>query len=531
MNNISISFRNFLKAAGFATAMICAGSSAMALATDKSDDKSQLPNILIIYTDDLGYGDLGCYNAKSKIPTPNIDKLAKEGMRFTDAHSPATVCTPSRYSLLTGQLAFRNGIGVYAGVTRSCFIDKDRLTLEGMLGEKGYSTAFFGKWHIGMTFFDKDGNEMPESTDEKVAAVREVDFTRTIPDSPIHRGFDEFFGTNACPTSDWLYAYIDGDRVIGEPTILMDKEEIKRRNLPDNKYSGFRAGLSTKDFDHENVDLVFLDKSQNFLKRHKAKSPDKPFFMVHSTQAPHLPSIPAKAYRGKTDAGPHGDFIFELDDIVGKLLNTLDELGYAKNTLVILSSDNGPEVSTTINMRKDYQHNSARPWRGFKRDNWEAGHRVPLIVRWPEKVKKGQISDQIVNLTDIMATCAAIVDYDLPSNAAEDSYNMLAAFYGQKKPIREYMLQQSNRGRSIRKGKWKYLNHKGSGGNNYDRKDWGMAEFKLTEKAPDAPGQLYDLEKDPGETNNLYFENPEMVKELKAKLDKFVKSGRSAPLR
>ena len=529
--------RNFLKTAGFGAAGICAGSSVSALAAaisraaDKSDDKSQRPNILIIYTDDLGYGDLGCYNAESKIPTPNIDKLAKEGVRFTDAHSPATVCTPSRYSLLTGQLAFRVGAGVFAGVSVPCFIKKDRLTLAGMLGEKGYSTAFFGKWHIGMTFFDMDGNQISGGNDLGVDAVRKTDFTRAIPDSPIHRGFDEFFGTNACPSSDWLYTYIDGDRVTEKPTILMNKAERKRRNLPFNKYSNFRAGLSTKAFEHENVDLVFLKKSQKFLKRHKEKSPDKPFFMVLSTQAPHLPSIPAPSYRGETDAGPHGDFIFELDDIVGKLMNTLDELGYAKDTLVLFSSDNGPEVSTTINMRKDHQHDGARPWRGFKRDNWEGGHRVPLIVRWPEKVKKGQVSDQLVNLTDIMATCAAIVDYDLPNNAAEDSYDMLPALRGEKKPIREYMLQQSNRGKSIRKGKWKYLNHKGSGGNNYDRKNGLLVEFKLTEKAPDAPGQLYNLEKDPGETNNLYFEHPEVVKELKVQLDEFVKSGRSAPLR
>jgi arylsulfatase A len=484
-------------------------------------DKSQRPNILIIYADDLGYGDLGCYNPESKIPTPNIDKLAKEGMRFTDAHSPATTCTPSRYGLLTGKRPIK--IGAYTSPGRPCFIKKDQLTLPGMLREKGYRTALFGKWHIGMTFFDKDGNRITKGNNAE--AIRKVDFTRAIPDSPIHRGFDEFFGTNGCPTSDWMYTYIDGDRVTEVPTILMDEAERKGRNLPDNKYSGFRKGLATEDFDFENIDLLFLEKSQDFLKRHKEKSPDKPFFLVHCTQAPHNPAIPALQYRGKTDAGPYGDFIFELDDIVGKLMNTLDQLGYAKNTLVLFSSDNGPERAQTVYMRKDHQHDPARPWRGFKRDNWEAGHRVPFIARWPKKIKEGQVSNQIFKHTDFMATCAAIVDYDLPNNAAEDSYNMLPALYGEKKPIRDYVLQ---RGSIIRKGKWKYLAHKGSGGNKYQGL---IAEYILEEKAPNAPGQLYDLEKDPGETNNLYFEYPELVRELSTQLKEFVKSGRSAPLR
>jgi arylsulfatase A-like enzyme len=492
------------------------------------------PNILIIFTDDLGYGDVGCYNTESKVPTPNLDKLAREGMLFTDAHSPATVCTPSRYSLLTGQCAFRaHPGGVFTGVGGPCIIKEDRLTLPGMLRKKGYRTALFGKWHIGMTFFDKETGKRIQGGG--VDAVRRTDFSRPIPDSPVHRGFDEFFGTVCCPTTDWLYTYIEGDKVTEVPTIHMNNDEKKRRNLPFNPYTrDFRSGLATKAFEPENVDLVFLEKSRDFLKRHKAKSPDKPFFLVHCTQGVHLPSIPAKKYRGKTEAGPHGDFIFELDDVVGQLMQTLAELGYAENTLVLFSSDNGPELPTVKNMRKDHQHDGARPWRGLKRDDWEGGHRVPLIVRWPGTVKPGAVSDQLVNLTDVMATCAAIVDYDLPNDAAEDSYNMLPALAGEKKPVREFSLQQAYRGKSksIRKGKWKYLDHKGSGGNNYGKGgSWGAKEFSIKEKAPDAPGQLYNIEKDPGETNNLYLEHPEIVKELSEKLQELVASGRSAPER
>ena len=219
---------------------------------------------------------------------------------------------------------------------------------------------------------------------------------------------------------------------------------------------------------------------------------------------------------------------------MGQLMQTLDELGYAKNTLVIFSSDNGPELPTVKHMRMNHNHDGARPWRGVKRDDWEGGHRVPLIVRWPGKVKPGAVSDQLLNLTDVMATCAAIVDYDLPNDAAEDSYNMLPALEGEKKPIREFSLQQAYRGntKSIRKGKWKYLDHKGSGGNNYGKGgSWGAKEFTIKEKAPDAPGQLYNIEKDPGETNNLYLEHPEIVKELSEKLQELVASGRSAPVR
>jgi arylsulfatase A-like enzyme len=491
------------------------------------------PNIMVIFTDDLCYGDVACYNAESKVATPNLDRLAAQGMRFTDAHSPSTVCTPSRYSLLTGQCAFRgNASGVFTGVGGPCLIKDKQLTLPGMLQQKGYRTGLFGKWHVGMTFFDKETGE-PISRGG-LDAVRRADFSKPIPDGPVNRGFDEFFGTVCCPTTDWLYTYIDGDRVTEVPTVLMNKEEKARRKMPVNPYTrDFRPGLTTAAFEPENVDLVFLEKSQAFLKQHKAAHGDKPFFLLHCTQGVHLPSIPAEKYRGKSGAGPHGDFIFELDDIVGQLMKTLDELGYTDNTLVLFSSDNGPELPTVKYMRKDHKHDGARPWRGVKRDSWEGGHRVPLIARWPGQIKSGSVSDQLTNLTDVMATCAAIVDYKLPNDAAEDSYNMLPALRGETKPIRQFALQQAFRGDlSIRNGKWKYLDHKGSGGNRYNRTgDWGAIEFSLEEKARDAPGQLYNLETDPGERDNLYHKRPEIVKELKAKLDALVAAGRSAPVR
>ena len=492
-----------------------------------ADHHEAKPNIVFILADDLGYGDIGCYNPEAKAPTPNIDRLAREGMRFTDAHSPSTVCTPTRYSLLTGRMAFRNGMkGVFTGAGGPCLIKEDRLTIAGMLRDQGYTTAMFGKWHIGLTFYDKDGKPI---TKNGLEAVKRIDYSQPITGGPIDRGFDQFFGTACCPTTDWLYAYIDGDKIPMPPTRIVD-----RKPLPKHPYSrDNRPGMIAPGFDLEEVDMVFLQKSLEFLESHKQKSPDKPFFLFHSAQAVHLPSFAGRAFKGKTEAGPHGDFIFELDYVVGRLMSKLDQLGYGENTLVIFTSDNGPEVPTVIDMRKTHKHDGARPWRGVKRDQWEGGHRVPFIARWPKKIKDGSTSAQTICLTDVMATCAALTGATIPPNAAEDSYNILPVLLGQAvdKPVREYTLHQTiSLALAIRHGNWKYLDHKGSGGNNYGREgEWGMKQFALPERAPDAPGQLYDLSKDPGETTNLYNEYPEIVKALKGKLEEYKTSGRSAP--
>ena len=515
-------FRTLLRSAALGLGLLAAWPIAA-----MADHHEAKPNIVFILADDLGYGDVGCYNPEAKAPTPNIDRLAREGMRFTDAHSPSTVCTPTRYSLLTGRMAFRNGMkGVFTGAGGPCLIKEDRLTIAGMLRDQGYTTAMFGKWHIGLTFYDKDGKPI---TKNGLEAVKRIDYSQPITGGPIDRGFDQFFGTACCPTTDWLYAYIDGDKIPMPPTRIVD-----RKPLPKHPYSrDNRPGMIAPGFDLEEVDMVFLQKSLEFLESHKQKSPDKPFFLFHSAQAVHLPSFAGRAFKGKTEAGPHGDFIFELDYVVGRLMSKLDQLGYGENTLVIFSSDNGPEVPTVIDMRKTHKHDGARPWRGIKRDQWEGGHRVPFIARWPKKIKDGSTSAQTICLTDVMATCAALTGATIPPNAAEDSYNILPVLLGQAvdKPVREYTLHQTiSLALAIRHGNWKYLDHKGSGGNNYGREgEWGMKQFALPERAPDAPGQLYDLAKDPGETTNLYNEYPEIVKALKGKLEEYKTSGRSAP--
>ena len=502
------------------------------------------PNIVLILADDLGYGDVRCYNPESKVPTPHLDRLAAAGMRFTDAHSPSTVCTPSRYSLLTGKMAFRiNYRGVFTGVGGPCLITKAQLTLPQLLREKGYATAMFGKWHVGMSFPAKGGgfaHEKKVVVKEKaawprgpqhVARVQLADWSKPIPDGPVHRGFDDFFGTACCPTTDWLYAFIDGDRVPNPPANLLDRKE---HGLPVHPYSqDNRIGLIADDFDLEEVDMLFLKKSVAWLEKHAEESADRPFFLFHSAQAVHLPSFAGDAFKEKSGAGPHGDFIFEFDFIVGELMETLQRLGMAENTLVIVSSDNGPETGPVVAMRRDHDHDGARPWRGMKRDNWEGGHRVPFIASWPGKIEAGSVSDETICLTDIMATSAALTGYQLPNESAEDSFNLLPALLGEDTGdgIRPYTLHQTiSLALAIRKGKWKYLDHKGSGGNRYENRE-GLAKYILPEKAPDAPGQLYNMETDPGETNNLYFEHPEAAKELKTLLEQSKAAGRSAPER
>ena len=517
----------------------------LAAAVEKTPHSNQLvskPNIIIFLADDLGYGDVSAYNSDSKVHTANLDRLAAEGMLFTDAHSPSTVCTPTRYSVMTGRMAFRlNYSGVFTGVGGPCLITQDRLTIAEMFQEEGYATAMYGKWHIGMTFRTKDNQPVYEvdlshmdGTSESRrnkgnALVNLVDFSKRIEEGPLDHGFDDFFGTVCCPTTDWLYAFVDGDRVPVPPTEQLDP---RKEGLPVHPYSlDNRPGMLAPDFDLEEVDGLFLEKSIAFLENHVREKPEQPFFLFHSTQAVHLPSFPGDAYKGKTKAGPHGDFIHQLDDHVGQLMKTLDDLGIADNTLVIFSSDNGPEVRTVVDMRKVYQHDGAAPWRGMKRDQWEGGHRVPFIARWPGNIKAGSTSDQTICLTDTMATCAAILGYDLPTNAAEDSFDILPIFLGEAdEPIRPYTLHQTIRlALAVRVGKWKYLDHQKSGGNNYETRDT-LKQFILPDTAPNAPGQLYNLEEDPGETNNLYNQHPDIVRMLKALLDSSVDSGRSAPL-
>lgn len=485
-----------------------------------------VPNIVLILADDLGYGDVRCYNPEAKVATPHVDRLAAEGMRWTDAHSPSTVCTPTRYGLMTGQMPFRipRGGTVFTGVGGPSLIAAERLTMPEMLLQKGYATAAVGKWHIGWTFRDTKGNAI---TSQGVDAVKSVDPMRRIEGGPLDHGFQSFFGTACCPTTDWLYAYIDGDRMPVPPT-----GPLQRDALPKNPYTeDCRPGWIAPDFDMQEVDQRFLQQSLHFLREHVRTSPKKPFFLYHATQAVHLPSFPGKDFRGKTQAGPHGDFIAQFDAIVGALMNELEKLGIAENTVVLLSSDNGPEVAAAVHMRADYGHDGAKPWRGVKRDAWEGGHRVPFIVRWPARIKAGTTCDHLASLTDVMATLADIVDFPLPRDAAEDSISLLPALEGKAtSTARPYLLTQAFQGAatlSLRRGNWKLINHRGSGGNRYDQGE--LKRHALPESDAAAPAQLYDLANDPGETNNLFVNRADVAKELQELLSQSLRNGRSRP--
>jgi arylsulfatase A-like enzyme len=487
---------------------------------------AESPNVLLILADDLGYGDVQCYNAQAKVATPNIDRLAREGMRFTNAHSPATVCTPTRYSLMTGQMAFRvpNGGAVFTGVGGPSLIAPGRLTLPGMLRQQGYRTACVGKWHVGLTVRDKAGEAIHQGG---IDAVRRIDYARRIEGGPCDHGFDEFFGTACCPTTDWLYAFIENDRIPVPPTELLD-----RSRLPKHPYANdCRPGLIAPNFPMEEVDQVFLQKSRAFLENHARQKPRKPFFLYHATQGVHLPSFAAPQFQGKSKAGPHGDFILQLDHVLGELLADLDRLGLADDTIVIFTSDNGPETTSVIRMRADHGHDGARPWRGVKRDAWEGGHRVPFIIRWPGHIKGDVETSELASLTDVMATIAGITGAALPRDSAEDSFNLLPALQGKAvAPIRPYLLTQAFGGArtlALQRGNWKYIDHAGSGGNSYDKGE--LKAFALPETAPAAKAQLYDLASDPGESNNLVLARPEVAKELKTLLEQSKRDGRSTP--
>jgi arylsulfatase A len=487
---------------------------------------ADLPNIVLILADDLGYGDVRCYNPESKVATPHVDRLAAQGMRWTDAHSPSTVCTPTRYGLMTGQMPFRipRGGTVFTGIGGPSLIAAERLTMPEMLLQKGYATAAVGKWHIGWTFRDAKGNAITSPGGD---GVKLIDPARRIEGGPLDHGFQTFFGTACCPTTDWLYAYIDGDRIPVPPT-----GPLQRDRLPKNPYTeDCRPGWIAADFDMQEVDQRFLQQSLGFIREHVRTTPKQPFFLFHATQAVHLPSFPGKDFRGKSQTGPHGDFIAQFDAIVGSLMNELEKQGIADNTLVLLSSDNGPEVAAAVHMRADHGHDGAKPWRGVKRDAWEGGHRVPFIVHWPSRIKAGSTCDHLASLTDVMATLADVIDFSLPHDAAEDSFSLLPALKGTAtSAARPYLLTQAFQGAatlSLRRGNWKLINHRGSGGNRYDQGE--LKRYALQESEPSAPAQLYDLTTDPGETNNLFVKRADVAKELQELLLQSIKYGRSRP--
>jgi arylsulfatase A-like enzyme len=455
------------------------------------------PNIVVMLADDLGYGDLGCYNGQSRIATPRIDRLAASGMRFTDAHTPCSVCSPTRYGLLTGRYPWRTRLtsGVLNGYSRA-LLEPGRMTLASMLREKGYRTACVGKWHLGL------GNVEP------------ADYGGPLVPGPNAAGFDESF---ILPASLDMppYVFVENDRVTAAPSETIAASEMRR-------YGGdgfWRAGAIAPGFKHADVLPTLQARAVQFVKR---QTREKPFLLYFPLTAPHTPWMPGEAFRGRSQAGYYGDFVAQVDATVGAVLDALDETRLADNTLVILTSDNGAHwLPSDI---QQWGHRANGDWRGQKADIWEAGHRVPFIVRWPGVVAAGSHSDRLVCLSDVLATAAEIVGHNLPQDAGEDSLSLLDALSNQKPkgPVRETIVHQSSDGTlAIRQGPWKLAMKLGS---------HGFSEPKNVEPEPAGPrGQLYHLGDDPGETRNRWLDEPAIVERLSRLLADYQRQGRSRP--
>lgn len=449
------------------------------------------PNIVYVLADDLGWGDLRCYNPESKIPTPNADRLASQGMRFTDMHSPSAVCTPTRYGILTGRYCWRTRLkeGVLWGYDRN-LIERGRTTVPSLLKSAGYATAGIGKWHLGL------------GSDEK------VDYSKRHSPSPGDNGFDYFFGIPASLDME-PYVYVENDRTVELPTAVTPGQ-----NEPRGVF--WRGGPIAPGLKIEEVLPTLADKADGWL-RERAKSPDQPFFLYFALTAPHTPWLPHAAVQGRSGAGIYGDFVCEVDDTLGRIVRTLEDTGLASNTLLIFTSDNG--AHWTPEDRRKYPHRANGPWRGQKADIYEGGHRIPFLVRWPGKVKPGSVSRELGCLTDVMATAAEITGTAMQPDTGEDSISLVPALNG-RKGTRDHVVHHSNDGLfAIRQGDWKLILGLGSG---------GFTEPREVEPRPGQPeGQLFHMGRDPAETENVYNNHPKEVARLTALLGRYKASGHS----
>ncbi len=473
-------------------------------------EESKPPNIVLIYADDLGYGDISCQNPGSKIATPNIDKLAHDGIRFLDAHSSAAICTPSRYSLLTGRYGWRTELqkGVLWCWDKP-LITESRLTLPEMLKEKGYKTAAIGKWHLGWLWPTYDNKSAKEKNGDN------VDYSQPISGGPIDHGFDYYFGDDVPNFPP--YTYIENNKVTKIPNIIK----------PDYLYGV--KGMMVKNWKLEQVMPEITKSAVNYILQ--AGKQDKPFFLYFPLTAPHDPIAPAKQFKGTSRAGLYGDYVQEVDWSVGQIIKVLQENDLEDNTLVIFTSDNGSYGGDGTNWLgkigsvKRFGHSPNGNLRGYKGDIWEAGHRIPFLLKWPDKIIPGQIRDDLICQIDLMATIAAVIGYKLPENAAEDSYDFSTIILEESNNprIRETLVNHSVDGSfALRKGEWKLILTDNSGGFSKSLFPQG---FGIT-----TPGQLYNLKEDLEEQHNLYDKYPEMVKELSSMLDDIIRKQRSAPV-
>ncbi len=465
------------------------------------------PNIVYVMADDLGYGDVQCLNPKSRIPTPSFNRLAEQGMRFTDAHTGSAVCTPTRYGVLTGRYSWRGRLkrGVLFGYSPP-LIERGRMTVASMLKGAGYATGCVGKWHLGLGWVGPNPTK------------GQVDYAKSLTDGPTTRGFDYFFGVSA--SLDMApYVFIENDRATELPTAAQAKQDFPAyvRSGPRGPNFSLAGGLDT-----------LVGKASDFIARSAKAS--KPFFLYFPLTAPHKPVLPAKRFHNKTKLGPYGDFITQVDWSIGQVTAALDKASVADNTLLIVSSDNGSFMyrlgagetghvkDETVQGFRASSHTSNHVFRGTKADIYEGGHHVPYLVRWPGKVKPGSTCDATICLTDVMATFADVAGATLPRDAGEDSFSTLELMLGGKpKTPRAPVVHHSANGTfAVRDGKWKLILSSGSGGRE-----------KPAGKPFSKPYRLFDMSADISETTDLASGHPEVVGRLTKVLETFQKTGRS----
>ena len=496
-----------------------------------SCQKISKPNIVIIYADDMGYGDLSCQNPESKISTPNLDRFASQGMRFTDAHSASGVSSPSRYSLLTGRYHWR-GYLTHGIISQwgDPAIEKGRMTIASMLKQEGYNTACIGKWHLGEIWPFKSGLGQNDTSKHDWTSISmndkenwtndAFDWDLPIQEGPVSRGFDYYFGTGTINFPP--YTWIENDRILEIPTEMLNLKDTK----PAEGSWECRPGPAVSNWDITEVPVRLTEKTLEWINNRKGES--KPFFLYFALPSPHAPIIPTQQFSGKSGAGGYGDYMEQTDWMIGQVLQTLKNNGFENNTLVVFTSDNGPETYAYTRI-KNFDHYSMGNLRGLKRDLWEGGHRVPFIVRYPDVVPAGSISNEIICQTDLMATIAAFIGITLPENAGEDSFNLIRVFKGDKmaKPVRGYIIYHAPNGSfAIRKENWLLI--EATTGEVSTEPDWIKQKFNY--HTDTTPMVLYNLSNDLKEKTNLLKDYPEKVIELKGLLEKTRNEGRSTPV-
>ncbi|QGY46211.1 sulfatase-like hydrolase/transferase [Maribellus comscasis] len=466
-----------------------------------STTENSKPNIVFILADDLGYGDVSSFNENSKIQTPNIDQLAQQGVRFTDAHTSSAVCTPTRYGILTGRYNWRSTLkkGVLNGYSEA-LIPRERETVASFLQKNGYQTGCIGKWHLGWTWnsIEKGNNS--------------VDFSKKITGGPTTLGFDYFYGF--CGSLDMPpYVWVENDA----PTMVPTKTTVREKGQ-----DFWREGLTSDDFDHELVLNNIADKAKTFI--HTRANKEKPFFLYLPLSAPHTPILPTPGFQGKSGLeNPYADFVLMVDHIVGEISQQLEEEQITNNTILFFTSDNGCSPMANFEQLATKGHNPSYVFRGTKADIFEGGHRVPYIVQFPNKIKPA-ISNQMVCTTDLFATVADLLGIAYGDNVAEDSFSLLPALKIESgKPVREAIVHHSINGMfAIRKGEWKLALCPGSGGWSYPRPG---KDDEVLKQLPQV--QLYNLKNDIEEQSNLQAEHPEIVKEYRDLLSDYIEKGRS----